>query len=603
MNRSCLAVLCLYVFSLLLSGCSPAAVPAASTPPALLTQTAIAPTAENPISIGLVLPETRSLYYQQIQREMQTAAVQAGLSLQVWDAQENPARMAEGIANLAAGGVKALVLAPLQDAAVSEALRRASVPIVSLENRLEGFTPRTFIYSDPENSARKMSDFVCKAMHERGSLAFLAPESADNLETRQIEAERAALQADCPQVKIISASTLQPERQPGQQALLGLLQKSPEIKAVYAAHEALLLGALDAARQAGRLGLLLVGFGEGPDVLLEARQDQITAAAVRDARAVAVLALQTAASLARSEAAPLEVPVDMTVYFNDPSFSLPPDSTAKALDIGVVLPDTDPAFFGQVFQGIKTAARSLDGISLYAFETQASPERMAAVIHDLTVQKVHALLVAPLDDEKVTAALKQAEAQGIPIFLVGLGSTRIPFTSYAGSDPYSGGYQAAEYICGALAAQGTVIEIQLPQTDAQADSISRGFSEYMRTTCRSANFFERKLEQNTQAAAEALMKQLLKENLPVSAVFAPSDTLALGAAAASADLAQKPLIVGYGATPQGLQAVKAGVIRATLGQQAVEMGQIAMETVLEHLYGRAVDRLKPFPLKIVDHVE
>ena len=58
-------------------------------------------------------------------------------------------------------------------------------------------------------------------------------------------------------------------------------------------------------------------------------------------------------------------------------------------------------------------------------------------------------------------------------------------------------------------------------------------------------------------------------------------------------------MVGVGDSPAALQSIQAGKLSATIGQYPQEMGQIAMETTLEYLYGKPVEPGKPFPVKLI----
>jgi ribose transport system substrate-binding protein len=161
------------------------------------------------------------------------------------------------------------------------------------------------------------------------------------------------------------------------------------------------------------------------------------------------------------------------------------------------------------------------------------------------------------------------------------------------SDNVAGGKQAAEELGAALGKQGTVIVLQgVAGTSASRDR-GAGFAEGMKAfpdikivAKQTANF--------DRAAALDVTTNLLQANPGVTGVFAENDEMALGAVQALGAKAGKDVkVVGFDGTTDGLAAIKAGTLVASIAQQPAKLGQLAVEQAAKVLKGDKIDATVP----------
>ncbi len=96
------------------------------------------------------------------------------------------------------------------------------------------------------------------------------------------------------------------------------------------------------------------------------------------------------------------------------------------------------------------------------------------------------------------------------------------------------------------------------------------------------------------------MTNLLQSHKGVNGVFAENDEMALGAVKALGTKAGKAVpVVGFDGTPDGLKAVEAGTLYASVAQQPRELGRIAVENAVRAARGKKVREMVKVPVKIV----
>jgi anti-anti-sigma regulatory factor len=97
------------------------------------------------------------------------------------------------------------------------------------------------------------------------------------------------------------------------------------------------------------------------------------------------------------------------------------------------------------------------------------------------------------------------------------------------------------------------------------------------------------------------MHEALLAHPEITGVFAASDGMALGAldAIAAAGRAGKVAVVGFDGQPEGLAAVHAGLLGATVDQPAYTIGWTAADTVERLLRGEIVQDVITIPSKLI----
>ena len=97
-----------------------------------------------------------------------------------------------------------------------------------------------------------------------------------------------------------------------------------------------------------------------------------------------------------------------------------------------------------------------------------------------------------------------------------------------------------------------------------------------------------------------VMENLLTAHPDVAAVFAQNDEMALGALRAIKAAGKNVLIIGFDGTDEGITAVKAGDMGATVGQQPALIGALGVQAAVDTLNGKKVAAYVPVPLQVIN---
>jgi len=93
---------------------------------------------------------------------------------------------------------------------------------------------------------------------------------------------------------------------------------------------------------------------------------------------------------------------------------------------------------------------------------------------------------------------------------------------------------------------------------------------------------------------------LLQANPDAVGIFAENDEMALGAVQALGAKAGKDVfVVGFDGTDDGVAAIKAGTMTASIAQQPDELGKKAVETALALIDGKKADATISVPVVVV----
>lgn len=266
------------------------------------------------------------------------------------------------------------------------------------------------------------------------------------------------------------------------------------------------------------------------------------------------------------------------------------------IKVGVVISTLNNPFFVTLKEGAEAKASEL-GYDLVVLDSQNDPTKELANMEDLLTQGVDAILINPTDSDAVGNAIKMANKENIPVITLDRGASSGDVVTHIASDNVAGGKMAGEYIVDLLGGKGLVVELEgIPGTSAARDR-GKGFNDALKGTdvsvvARQAADFDRTKGLN-------VMENILQAQPEIDAVFAHNDEMALGALKAIQGSGRDILVVGFDATDDAVNAVKAGEMTATVAQQPAMIGSMGVEAVAKVLAGESLESYIPISLKLV----
>ena len=278
----------------------------------------------------------------------------------------------------------------------------------------------------------------------------------------------------------------------------------------------------------------------------------------------------------------------------------------KKYTIGIVL----KSFANPFWMMAKTAAEAeakAQGVEVVVLGITEEGDYNGQVAHieDLVTRKVDLIVVVPAESKALVPAVEQAIAAGIPVINLDSPIDTDKVVSFIGSDNTEGGRMAGKYIAEQLGGKGKVAVIRGRLGNPVELQRYTGFTEELK------NFPNIELVAEGVGNWEAdqgstVMEDFLTAHPDIQAVFAESDRMILGAAsAAKAANRTEIILVGLDGIEEALTAVKDGMISADVAQRPDLMGQYAVQYGLELLKTGKIDKtiITPMTLALPDNVD
>ncbi|MGV9271964.1 ABC transporter permease/substrate-binding protein [Streptomyces griseosporeus] len=273
-------------------------------------------------------------------------------------------------------------------------------------------------------------------------------------------------------------------------------------------------------------------------------------------------------------------------------------SAAANPRIGLALSTLNNPFFVQIEAGARAEAKRL-GVDLTVTDAQNDASQQANQLQNFTSSGVDAIVVNPVDSDAAGPAVRAAGKADIPVIAVDRGVNKAQTKALVASDNVAGGELAAKTIAGKLGGHGKIVILQGQAGTSAARERAQGFAQGLKAYPGIEVVAQQPADFDRTKGLD-VMSNLLQAHPDVQGVIAANDEMALGAVKALGSKAGKSVqVVGFDGTPDGLKAVEAGTLYASVAQQPSRLGKIAVDNALTALKGRKTEQTVKVPVKVV----
>ncbi|AZM56177.1 transporter [Streptomyces sp. WAC 01529] len=273
-------------------------------------------------------------------------------------------------------------------------------------------------------------------------------------------------------------------------------------------------------------------------------------------------------------------------------------SSGTSTKVGMSLSTLNNPFFVQMKEGAQAAAEKA-GVELTVTDAQNDASQQTNQLQNFTGEGVKSIIVNPVDSDAAGPAVRGANKQDIPVVAADRGVNKARTATLVASDNVAGGRLAAKTLAEKLGGKGKVVVLQgTPGTSASRER-GQGFAEGIKAYPGIEVVAKQPADFDRTKGLD-VMTNLLQSNKGVNGVFAENDEMALGAVKALGGKAGTSVpVVGFDGTPDGLKAVEAGTLYASVAQQPKELGRIAVENAVRAAEGKKVRGTVKVPVKVV----
>ena len=266
--------------------------------------------------------------------------------------------------------------------------------------------------------------------------------------------------------------------------------------------------------------------------------------------------------------------------------------------IAVIPKGTTHEFWKSVHAGAEKASQELGVKVIWKGPLREDDrEDQIKVVESFINMRVRGIVLAPLDDTALVPAVTDAIRAGIPVVAADSGIKTDDVVSFVATDNYRGGQLAAEHLAKLLGGEGKVMMLRYAEGSASTAAREKGFLDaitaHKRIEVASANQFGGVTTESAFKASENLLAAHKGAGgLSVQGIFCPNESTAFGMLRALEDngFAGKVRFVGFDSSPKMVEAMAKGHMDATVVQDPIKMGYLAVKALVDHLQGKPVEK-------------
>ncbi|KAB2588751.1 ABC transporter permease/substrate-binding protein [Streptomyces arboris] len=278
-------------------------------------------------------------------------------------------------------------------------------------------------------------------------------------------------------------------------------------------------------------------------------------------------------------------------YFNS-------GSTGGTTKVGMSLSTLNNPFFVQMKDGAQAEAKKA-GIDLTVTDAQNDASQQANQLQNFTSSGVSSIIVNPVDSDAVGPGVRGANKADIPVIAADRGVNKADAATLVASDNVAGGKLAADALADKLGGKGSIVILQGTAGTSASRERGAGFAEGLKAYPDIKVVAKQPADFDRTKGLD-VMTNLVQSHPGITGVFAENDEMALGAVKALGSKAGKTVsVVGFDGTPDGLKAVEAGTLYASVAQQPSELGRIAVQNAVKAAKGDKVEKTVKVPVKVV----
>ncbi|TYR57375.1 ABC transporter permease/substrate-binding protein [Streptomyces parvus] len=278
-------------------------------------------------------------------------------------------------------------------------------------------------------------------------------------------------------------------------------------------------------------------------------------------------------------------------YFNS-------SSSGGTKKVGMSLSTLNNPFFVQMKEGAQAEAEKA-GIDLTVTDAQNDASQQANQLQNFTSSGVSSIIVNPVDSDAVGPGVRSANKADIPVIAADRGVNKADTATLVASDNVAGGKLAADALADKLGGKGSIVILQGTAGTSASRERGAGFTEGLKAYPDIKVVAKQPADFDRTKGLD-VMTNLIQSHPGVTGVFAENDEMALGAAKALGSKAGKSVsVVGFDGTPDGLKAVEAGTLYASVAQQPAELGKIAVQNAVKAAKDEKVASTVKVPVKVV----
>ncbi len=275
-----------------------------------------------PYTIGVAICMTEDTpFFVSLIQGAREAAQELGVDLLVVYADENCNLQAKQIIRLSRQNIDALLLNPVSygtDPACDNLIhamkivQTGSIPILTIDRGFRDNGIICHIASDNRSGGRMAGDYLAESMNRSGNIVEITGTPGSSAAMERGRGFREAI-AQYPDIDLIASVNADFDKDEAEEAFAQILSEYDSIGGVFAHNDDMVLGAIDAAFEQGRDGILFVGFDAIDDAVAAVEKGDLLATVAQRPEEMGRLGVETAVDYLNGKDVPDSIIVDLAL--------------------------------------------------------------------------------------------------------------------------------------------------------------------------------------------------------------------------------------------------------------------------------------------------
>lgn len=285
-------------------------------------------TNETTAEYAIILKPLSNDFWASMKAGIEKQAQELGVKVDIFAAQseEDTEGQLKILENCISKGYKAIGVAPLSPTNLINGIVEANkkgIYVMNIDEKIDmdtlknaGGSVIAFATTDNEKVGEKGANFIIESLKDGGEVAIIEGKAGNaSGEARKLGATNAF--AANSKVKLVASQPADWDRQKALDTAASIIQKNPDLKAIYCCNDTMALGALQAVKNANKLGkIVVVGTDGAAEALESVKAGELSATVAQNSAEIGATSLRKmvetvkAAPAIDPNVAPETIPVD-----------------------------------------------------------------------------------------------------------------------------------------------------------------------------------------------------------------------------------------------------------------------------------------------------
>ncbi|MBM7871518.1 ribose transport system substrate-binding protein [Clostridium pascui] len=261
-------------------------------------------TAKTETRIAVVLKAVNSDYWKQVKAGADDAGKALGIKVDVLgpNAETDIAGQTSIMEDQIVNKASALVVAPSQPSAAVATFDKADaakIPVLLIDSDADWDKKQSFIGTGNLAGGEVGGKYIAGKLQKGDQVVVLRGALGDKTHDDRTNGAKKAMEDAG--LKVVAVQPANSDRNMGMSVMENLIQTNPNIKGVFCSNDEMALGATRALSQAGKKGVIVVGFDGSPDALKAIKAGELTGSVAQSAYNIGKFGVEAAAKVVKGE--------------------------------------------------------------------------------------------------------------------------------------------------------------------------------------------------------------------------------------------------------------------------------------------------------------